>query len=209
MIELVQNRPAIVDLVLRSDAPGGQPRAGLGPSDVVVQLKQAGSSVWATKALFPDDWVDAGNGAYVLALAAAEVDTLGVLLLLVSGQPGLVPEILPSLTQYEVVREKQFSAVRPNLPRTTLVGQIVGLDGRPIPRATITATLLQVPVVLDGVAVAGDAIIASSDDHGFFELPVITGATVDVDIAAVRYRRTLIVPAPPAPGIPVRLFSIP
>jgi hypothetical protein len=209
MIELLQSRPATVDVVLRSDAPGNQPRAGLGHGDVVVQLKRAGSSDWVTKALSPDDWVDADNGAYVLALGPADVDTLGVLLVLVSGRPGLLTGIHPSLTQVEVVREKQFSAVRPNLPRTTLVGQIVGLDGRPIARATITATLLQVPVVLDGVAVAGDAIIASSDDHGFFELPVITGATVDVDIAAVRYRRTLIVPAPPVPGTPVRLFSIP
>ena len=55
----------------------------------------------------------------------------------------------------------------------------MGLDGPPTRARDGDRTLLQVPLVLSGVAVAGDAVIASSDGDGFFELPVITGATVD------------------------------
>jgi hypothetical protein len=127
----------------------------------------------------------------------------------VTGQPGLAPTILPALISAEVVVARQFRAARPDLPATIVVGQIAGLDGRPIAGATVTATLVQAPLVLEGVAIAGDGVIAASDDDGLFELPLLCGATVDLQIPALRYRRTFLVPLPPAPGAPVRLFSIP
>jgi len=75
--------------------------------------------------------------------------------------------------------------------------------------ATVAATLLEVPLLLGGIAVAGQAVQVASDENGFFELPLLTGATVDLQISVARYRRTLVIPPPPAPGAPVRLFSIP
>lgn len=209
MRELVQDRAAAVDVVVRSDLPGAPPREGLGAADLVVELKPAGAAAWSPKVLTAADWEEVGHGAYLLRLDPAEVAPAGVLAVLVAGQPALAPPILPAITELEVVPEREFSATRPNLPRTTLVGQVAGLDGRPLGRATVTATLLQVPVILEGIAVAGDAVIVASDDDGFFELRLITGATADVDIPAARWRRTLIVPPPPAPGVPLRLFSVP
>jgi hypothetical protein len=210
-MQLIQGRSAVLDLVLRTDDPARlfPPRAGLGAADVICQLKRAGATAWASRPLDPASLREVGQGAYLLSLDASELDTLGTLLVLVTGQPSMVPGILPSLTSAEVVAARQFRAARPDLPATVLIGQIAGLDGRPIARATLTATLLQAPLVLEGIAVAGDAVIGASDDDGFFELPLLSGATVDVEIPALRYRRTLVVPTPPAPGAPVRLFSIP
>lgn len=211
VLQLLQSQPAVLDLVLRTDDAARLHAfaTGLGAGDVVCQLKRAGADAWMPKALSGSTFRDAQNGAYLLSLDPGDTDTLGTLLVLVTGRPGLAPSILPSLTQLEVVVAREFRDARPDLPKTVLIGQLVGLDGRPLARATVTATLLQVPLVLSGVAVAGDAVIASSDGDGFFELPVITGATVDLVIAAARYRRTLVVPHPPAPGLPVRLFAIP
>ncbi len=210
-MQLLQGRPATLDLVLRTDelARLCPPRPGLGPADLRCQLKRAGAASWTARPLDALSFRDAGNGAYLLALDALETDTLGRLLVLITGQPGLAPPVLPLLLEAEVVLDRHFRGARPDLPRTVLVGQLCGLDNRPLARATVSATLLQAPLLLAGVAVAGDAILASSDDEGFFELPVLTGATVDLAIPAVRYRRTLVVPPPPAPGSPVRLFSIP
>ncbi len=211
MLQLLQSQPAVLDLVLRTDAPAGLHGLAteLGAGDVLCQLKRAGADTWNGKALSAGNFRDAQNGAYLLSLDAADTDTLGTLLVLATGRPGLAQPILPSLLQLEVVVARSFRAARPDLDKTIVIGQLVGLDGLPLARATVTATLLQVPLLLQGVAVAGDAVIASSDDDGFFELPLITGATVDVVIAAARYRRTLVVPRSPAVGTPVRLFSIP
>ena len=210
-MQLLQGRPTTLELVLRTDDQARlcPPRPGLVPADLRCQLKRAGAPSWTARSLDALSFRDAGNGAYLLVLQALETDTLGRLLVIVEGLPGLAPPILPLLLEAEVVLDRQFRGVRSDLPRTVLVGQLCGLDNRPLARATVSATLLQAPLLLEGVAVAGDAVLASSDDDGFFELPVLAGATVDLAIPAVRYRRTLVVPPPPAPGSPVRLFSIP
>ncbi len=209
-VHLSQNRPASLDFVLRTDDAARQYplRAGLSPDDVDCQVKRAGAPAWQPKALTPTTFRDVGHGAYVIALEAAELDTVGALLVLLTGHAGLAPALLPSLAMLDVVLARELHAARPDLDRTILTGQVAGLDGRPLQNATVTATLLEVPVLLGGVAIAGDVVIASCDGDGFFELPLLSGATVDVQIPAARYRRTLVVPFPPAPGAPVRLFAI-
>ena len=210
-IQLLQGRPAVLDLVLRSDDAAHlyPPRAGLSADEVRCEIKRPGATAWVEVLLDPSVFRDAGNGAYLLGLDASALDVPGSLLVLVTGRPGVLPPVLPSLLEAEVVVPRDFHAPRPHLERTLVVGQLVGLHSRPLAGATVAATLLQPPLLLGGVAVAGDAVLAASDEDGCFELPLLTGATVDVQIAAARYRRTLVVPPPPAPGAPVRLFAIP
>ncbi len=210
-VQLLQGRPGALDVVLRSDDPVRlhPPRPGLTSVDVVCELKRPGATPWIPRAIEADAFRDLGNGAYLLSLESRDLDVPGPLFVRLSGRPGLDPPLLPALLELEVVVPRDFHAPRPHLDRTLLVGQLAGLDGRPLARATIAATLLQPPLLLEGVAVAGDSVLGASDDEGAFELPLLTGATVDLQIAAVRYHRTLVVPPPPAPGAPVRLFSIP
>ncbi len=210
-VQLAQGRAGLIDLVVRTDDSAHlyPPRPGLRAEDVVCQLKGPGEPAWRPLPLAPSAWRDAGLGAYVLELASADLDTPGTLLVHLAGAPALVPPVLPLLESIEVVVARQFRAARPDLPETVLVGQLVDLDGQPIARATVVAMLLEIPLLLSGVAVAGQGVHVASDDDGFFELSLLTGATVDLQIPAARYRRTLVIPAPPAPGAPVRLFSIP
>lgn len=206
MIALQQDRPARLDLVLRT--PGGTPRTGVAPEDVTCQLKRAGDLRWTPRLLDAERWREAGHGAYVLALDATDLDVVGPLLVWVEPSRPLAPPLLPLLAEYEVVPAERLGATRPELERTTIVGHTVGLDGRPIAGATVSARLVSLPLVLGGMAVAGDAVITRSDEDGFFALSLVRGATVDIEIAALFYRRTLIVPTAPAPGSPVRLFAI-
>lgn len=207
MLTLPQGRPATLDVVLH--AQGGAPRTGVAPEDLVCQLKQPGSLVWAAKELDASTWREAGHGAYLLGLNPAEVDQPGVLTIRLAGRTGLLPALHDLLFQVAVAPVRELALPPPELPRTVLIGQVVGVDGKPIPRAAVSATLVQVPLLLRGTAVAGDGITVHGDQHGSFELALLTGATVDLHIPLVRFRRTLVVPAPPAPGAPVRLFSIP
>ncbi len=210
-MQLLQDRPARLDVVLRTDdAARLHPlRDGLRPLDVTCQVKRAGDTAWAPTPLGAGTWLEVGHGAYLLELAALDLERAGSLLVLVSGALGLVPAIHPVLLQVEVVPARELRGARPDLPQTIVIGQLAGQDGRPLARATVSATLLETPLLLRGTAIAGDAVIASSDDDGFFALPLITGATVDLSIPAARYRRTLVIPPPLAPGVPLRLFSIP
>ncbi len=209
--QLLQSRPGALDVVLRNDDATRlyPPRPGLSADEVRCQLKRPGATAWVEVPLDPAILREVGSGAYLLSLDPNHLDVAGPLFVLLTGRPGLGSPILPAFLEAEVVVPRDFHAPRPHLERTLVVGQLVGLHSRPLAGATIAATLLQAPLLLGGVAVAGDAVLAATDEDGCFELPLLTGATVDVQIAAARYRRTLVVPPPPAPGAPVRLFSIP
>ncbi len=210
-VQLVQDRAGLLDVVVRTDDPARlyPPRPGLRAEDVVCQVKRPSETAWRALPLSAAAWRDAGLGAYVLELGPAVLDTTGLLLLHLGAAPALTLPILPLLLSIEVVEARRFHASRPDLPETVLVGQLVDLGGRPMAHATVAATLLEVPLLLGGIAVAGQAVQVASDENGFFELPLLTGATVDLQISVARYRRTLVIPPPPAPGAPVRLFSIP
>jgi hypothetical protein len=66
---------------------------------------------------------------------------------------------------------------------------------------------MQQPLAIGGIAVLSEPLTTETDERGYFQFDAITGANVQVQIPALAYNRTLVVPPPPAHGIPVRLFS--
>jgi hypothetical protein len=200
MIQLVEGRHACVDL------PVGY--TGLTSENVVCRLKRAGAPGWRHKELTPANWQDAGHGLYVLSLEPSDVDATGLLCVVieVSAEARKIG-FAPSLHHFEVV-EPRPSQSRPEIPHTTLCGYIVTLDQKGRAKAQVTARVTQFPLILGTAGIANDAVTVETDETGYFELSVATGAAITIQIPALNYTRNIIVPPPPVPGFPVRLFSL-
>lgn len=209
MQRLVEGRHAEGDVMLRT--PGERsghtvPRLGVRPEDVTCRCKRRGVPAWRDKMLTPATWRDCGHGVYTLDLAPDEFHSADQLTVLLEGSTELRPAIVPELLTFEVVTAPPSGV--PAIPQTTLCGHVLTLSLNGKQKAQVTATVAQVPLVLGGAGIARDVVTVETDETGFFELTLVTGALVTVQVQAINYQRQLVVPPPPAPGIPVRLFSL-
>jgi hypothetical protein len=205
-MRLIEGKTARIDLLVRAADAQRTPRTGLGPADVGCYLKRPGASTWTPKELTPANWQEAGHGLYVLTLDPAEFDATGDLAIFVEGRPDLQPGIVPILEAFDVVEGRPIGM--PPIPQTTLCGRVLSLDQKGKPKAVVFARVAQLPLIIGGAAVCNDPLTVETNEDGYFELTVITGAVVQVQITAINYQRQFVVPPPPAPGVPVRLFSL-
>jgi hypothetical protein len=209
-MKLIHGRPNSVDLLIRSDdhraSPANPPRTGLRPDDVVCRLKRSGTLAWSHKELTPASWQDAGHGIYVLSLTAEDIGDAQALTVLITGSHELKQPIVPMQQMFEVV-EPEWLGPTP-IPETILCGRILTLDEKGKPKAQVIARVAQFPLLVGAAAITNDAITVETNDDGFFELKVVTGAIVHIQIPAIQYQKQIVVPPAPAPGIPVRLFSL-
>jgi len=88
------------------------------------------------------------------------------------------------------------STVAPNI--CAITGTIYTPDGKPARAEQIRATL--VPIFKDGYGrgIQSDRVIlAMTDDHGDFSIPLVQGAVFRLEIPAIGYDRKITVPAAP------------
>lgn len=205
MQRLIEGRRAEVDVILRS-ADGAIPRPGVRCDDVACRYKRRGAPAWKEKLLTPATWRDCGHGVYTLDLAPDEFDGADQLVVFLHGTSELERPFAAELLTFEVAPPHSTGA--PAIPQTTLCGHVLTLALQGKQKAQVTARVAQVPLVLGGAGVSNDVVSAETDESGYFELVLVTGALVNVQVPAINYQRQFVVPPPPAPGIPVRLFSL-
>jgi hypothetical protein len=205
---LVEGQRTQVDVLLETEtAAGRRPRLGLAPTDIVCRLKEHGSATWHEKKLDNLSWRDSEHGVHTLTIEPGDCDTADGLSVLLTGRAGLDPPIVPLLRTFRIAPPRpRFTAT--DLPCTTVCGRIMTLDHRPRVKAQLNFRVQQPPLAIGGIAVTGEQITVETDEKGYFEVDLVTGANVAVQIQAITYNRIIVVPPPPAPGIPVRLFSI-
>lgn len=209
MQRLIEGRHSNVDLVLRTedgDASHHPLRAGLGYDMIVCRLKRGGVPSWQHKELCPASWRDCGHGVYTLSLAPEEFASAEHLLVLLDGTAELRPRIVPELLTLAVEPPRPSGALA--IPRTILCGHVVTLAQVGKPKAVVSAKVAQFPLVLGSAGFCSDVVTTECDEDGYFELPIVTGAFVNVTVPAINYTRQFVVPPPPAPGVPVRLFTL-
>ena len=205
MDEIVEGQPARLDLLFRTCATAA--RASLPASDVVCRLKGSGTSSWREKKLDAVSWQDGEHGVYILTLDPGDLPDGDRVTLLVEGRPDVRPTIDPILRTFKVVPPRP-RFVAGDLPRTSVVGRIMTLDCKPRVKAQLTFRIPQGPLAIGGIAVTGEQITAETDADGWFEVDLVTGASVAVQIQSINWNRIVVVPPAPAIGVPVKLFSI-
>lgn len=199
VLQLIEGRRASVDILVG--------RSGLTTDEVLCHLKRAGATAWRPKELTPANWQEAGHGVYVLSLDPGDVDEVGGLVVLITPAPDVKSPVTSTLHHFEVV-ESRYAGTIPAIPKTTICGHVVTLDEKGRAKAQVTARVAQFPLVLGGAGICNDIVTVETNDDGFFSLTIVTGAIVNVQIPCINYSRQFVVPPPPAPGIPVRLFTL-
>jgi hypothetical protein len=134
-------------------------------------------------------FVEIGNGTYTIAFSASELDTLGSLTVTVNGAT-----IQQSVTIANVV-EPCVTSPSTTLETCTLFGTVLSPDGKPVAGAGVSARILSLPTIANGVGLSTSVVTATTDANGAFYLSVVQLAFVEVFIPAMNYRRQLTVPA--------------
>lgn len=172
----------------------GSPLTGLTFVDVTADLRKAGGA-FASLTLTVSNFVEIGLGTYQVNLAAGDTDTLGNLDLRLSG-PTIQTYLITAYVAESVVTAPTTT---PDLPTTSLFGFVRGPDNDPVVGASVSYRILSLPSIVnpngDAVLLSSELVTTTTDSEGFFTLPIIAGAVVDVFIPVSSYRRTLTVPA--------------
>jgi len=198
---LIQDNTGSITFYLELTAGGAA--TGLTFSDVTIDIKKEGEASFTNKTISGSNFTELSSGYYELDFTATDTDILGNLYTRISGgtiQPALA---VASVAAQAVVNP----STTPAPSTTTLFGFIFGSDGLPLSGASVSASVLSRPTLLhptdEGIGVSTGLVVAETDSEGYFTLSLLTGATVDVVIGSMDYRRTLVVP-----GSNTNLFDI-
>lgn len=194
-MDLVEGQRTHVDVLVRSA------EERLLPERIECLIRRPREEQWKVKALTPASWLALGHGVYSLRLDPEDLPEPGAMSVLVRGEG-----IEPTLSSFRVLARNQASPT--DVMLTTLVGRVVGLDGKPKPKAQVVARLATAPVSIGAAAISSEPITVEADDDGEVSIRLVTGATVHVTIQAVNWTKQFVVPPPLAAGMPVRLFSV-
>lgn len=133
------------------------------------------------------------EGYYLILFTSSELDTLGTFTYSVvfdTGTDEIVVRTIDVVAAYGVDTESA-----PSVSVCILKDHIVGLDGTPTQNVSIYARLLALPTIASSAGMVDQVVSATTDANGFFQLSVPQGATLDVTIPAIGYRRTIVVPS--------------
>jgi len=166
-------------------------------SNTITLTSALGASVASGKTIELVRWGQVSgppNGYYSILFNPSDLDTLDQFTYTVTDAAGTdfdfferVVDIVPATTA--------ATESKPAVSTCIIKDHILDLSGNAVVNVPVSARLLALPTLVSGVAVEDKVITAKTDANGFFQLTLIQGATVDVVIPAVGYRRTLVVPS--------------
>ena len=148
------------------------------------------------------DWINLSSGIasagstegyYLILFTSSELDTLGTFTYSVVFDTGTDEIVVRTIDVVAASGVDTESA--PSVSACILKDHIVGLDGTPTENVSIYARLLSLPTLASSAGIIDQVVSAKTDANGFFQLSVPQGATLDVTIPAIGYRRTIVVPS--------------
>ena len=180
----LQGRPFESNILLYS---GGSPVTGVVPADVSVSYRKTGESSLSTLPLATSNWIEVGNGLYILVFSGSDMDTLGSYYYEVSGGSfdNLVKET-------EVVPVPVGSLVT----TTTCIvsGNISELGGSPGFTREITFRLAKRPSTNSGAFVLAEQVSTVPDINGSFTVELVRGVKVIASIPSAGVKHTIVIP---------------
>lgn len=188
----------------------GDPRTGITYGLVDVACKKATQSAFVTKVMTSPEFRENGNGVYEILFSSAELNVLGTFLYVVNGNGGLpAPAVRQFVGQAFVVSASDYTPGSISLDTCVLTGNLVDMKGQPLVNASVSARVIAMPQIIGADpnigGVCSDLMGAQTDSAGFFALEVVQGATVDIAIPRINYRRSLVVPSETT----AKLFTLP
>lgn len=168
-------------------ALSGTPVTGVAFGDVTVSYRRAGDATLQTKILTVDDWVEVGNGLYVLDWGTDDMANVGPFYYQLSGGT-----FDPVQAEFDVVPAPIESLAS---PQTCLItGNIVDLGGEPGRQDDVIFRLAKRPSAVSGSFVLSDMVRTTPNAYGAFTVSLVRGVECVVTIERVGLRHQIIVP---------------
>lgn len=189
---LIQNQASSVILYLELSETG-LAATGLTFADMSAGIKKTGDAAFATFTLTAGNFTELDDGYYEVDLATGDTDTLGNLYLRFTSATTKASLIVGNVVAAASAPVVPAPYV---IPTTSIEGYVYGIDGTPEESVVVAARILTQPTILaTGVALLPDVLTALTDSSGYFVIELLTGAQVEIQIPALNYRRTFVVPA--------------
>jgi len=169
----------------------GAPLLGVLYSSVTVKFRRAGESSFTFKTLAAPDWTEIGDGFYALKWSAADLSKQGAFLFVYSGGSFDGPQH----ATFDVDPAPLPFLVPPNV--CVVSGSISDLGGKPSQGNTITAHAPFFPVASGSSIISSDVVATVPDFLGNFQLALIQGKTVIVELDRTGARYQIDVPMAP------------
>lgn len=165
----------------------GVPVTGVAYNQVTVKYRKTGTYTLDTKTLAVTDWVEIGNGFYVIKWTASEMNSVGPFLVQITGAT-----FDPYVEEFEVAPYPIGSIILPST--CVVVGNIVDLGARPDSRQRIKFRNVKYPAAYGGAVLSGAFIDTMPDVFGAFSVALIRGSTVIVEIEGAGLKQQFVVP---------------
>lgn len=134
------------------------------------------------------------TGYYSILFTPDELSALGPFVYFVSDASGTDFETF--IRTVDVVPATGVDTeAAPTLSTCVLKDHLLGLDGSPVQNKPVSARLLALPSIVGSAGIVDTVIATKTDKNGFFQLTAPQGATLDVTIPSIGYRRTIVVPS--------------
>ena len=179
-------------------ALGDIPALGVLPSDVTCRYHKAGQTTLTAKVIDTTNWFELGNGFYTLRFTAAEMDTQGSFFYLLSS------------SKFDNLLYDEFTIEPPGGGGSTPVappgfctvsGSLLTV-GSTIPVGTqVTFRPANFPISVNSSVVTADKVVTYPDINGNFQVNLIQGCTVIVEIERTGLRAQIVVPSTPTANL--------
>jgi hypothetical protein len=177
-------------VLIITETDGLTAKTGVLFSAVTALYRKAGQASFTAKTVTALNWREIGSGWYGLTFTAAELDTLGVFLAVVT-----TAGASQSNTEADIIAAASASTPPPAVQTCILNGHVTDVLGNPVSGAAVSARLLGTPVISGAVAVSSDELVTvKTDNNGEFFLTLQRLLFVEIFIPVANYRRQLTVP---------------
>ena len=146
------------------------------------------------------DWVEVdavvAPGSYLILLPPTILSKEDIFTYIVTNLTGGGLTFEPYFNTIDIIGSTDaVTFTPPSLATCKLYGFVLDLAGVAVQNSSISARLLAVPSATNNAGLADTTISAKTDANGYFEFTVVQGATIDIVVPDIGYRRTISVPA--------------
>ena len=168
----------------------GVPATNIAYADVACQTKKAGHNAFSNKILNIDNWINLGGGYYTIRFSGSDMSKVGSFVYTLAG------------VGFDNFAYDEFAILA--APDTTVedkcivTGKFISLSGNKASQIKVCARAIEFPAKSGNRIVAADVIWTTLSYDGSFELPLLRGATVIVEVPRAGIRHQIEIPDTPS-----------
>jgi hypothetical protein len=164
------------------------PVVGLTFDQIHVKYRKAGATALATKTLVAADWVEIGDGLYVLKWSAEDMSAVGPFYANIYGS--LFDQVVE---EFDVIEAPLGVFNNPSICIVT--GNIVDLGGHPAVLNKVTFRPVKMPVAIGATGfLSAEIVPVYPDAFGNFSVQLIRGMSVIVESDPIGVRQQVTIP---------------